>query len=88
MNIDTNSANEYFSTRLSSDVWFEQDNTKKLAAITTAKNKISSLPFIGTKAADNQADTENAEVKADIPEKSAREISISEKYRATWNGEP
>ncbi len=56
MNIDTNSANEYFSARLSSDIWFEQDNTKKLAAITTAKNKISKLPFIGTKAADNQAE--------------------------------
>ena len=56
MNIDTNSANEYFSTRLSADIWFEQDNAKKQAAIATAKNKISKLPFIGTKAADNQQD--------------------------------
>ena len=56
MNIDTNSANEYFSTRLSADIWFEQDNNKKQAAINTAKNKISKLPFIGTKAADNQSE--------------------------------
>lgn len=56
MNIDTNSANEYFSARLSSDIWFEQDNTKKQAAITTAKNKISKLPFLGIKADENQID--------------------------------
>ena len=56
MNIDTNSANEYFSTRLSADIWSEQDNNKKQAALITAHNKISKLPFIGTKAADNQSD--------------------------------
>ena len=53
-----------------------------------ADNQITDNQAYDNQAADNQADTENAEVKADIPEKSAREISISEKYRATWNGEP
>ena len=56
MNINISSADEYFLTRLSSETWFEQDNSHKQAAITTAQNKISKLPFIGTKVADNPAD--------------------------------
>lgn len=36
----------------------------------------------------DQADTENTEAVADIPEEAEKKTSISEKYRATWNGEP
>ena len=56
MNIDIQSADEYFSTRLDSDAWFELDENQKQAAITTAKENIQRLPFIGTKV--NAAQTE------------------------------
>ena len=36
----------------------------------------------------DQADTGNTEAVADIPEEAEKKTSISEKYRATWNGEP
>lgn len=49
MKIDINSADEYFSTRLNSEMWFELEDKQKLAAITTAYQTIKNLPFIGTK---------------------------------------
>ena len=36
----------------------------------------------------DQADTGNTEAVADIPEEAEKKTSISEKYRATWSGEP
>lgn len=42
----------------------------------------------GNQNSDNQADVGNIEAAADIPEEAAKKTSISEKYRATWNGVP
>ena len=44
-----NDADEYFSARLNSDVWFEADNDDKIAALTMSENIVNRLPFIGTK---------------------------------------
>ncbi len=46
---DTDKADEYFSSRLNSDTWFEADNSDKIAALTMAENIINRLPFIGSK---------------------------------------
>lgn len=56
MIIDIKSADEYFTTRLDSDMWFELEEQQKLAAITTAKESIKYLPFIGTKLSPFQND--------------------------------
>lgn len=56
MNIDIQSADEYFSSRLGSEVWFELDETQKNASLTTAKEKIQKLPFIGTKVSITQTE--------------------------------
>lgn len=56
MIIDVKSADEYFSTRLDSEMWFELEEQQKLAAITTAYENIKYLPFIGTKLNVTQSD--------------------------------
>lgn len=54
MKIDISSANEYFSTRLDSELWFELEDKQKLAAIMTANENIKYLPFIGSKLSPEQ----------------------------------
>ena len=46
---DINDADEYYSSRLNSDIWFDADNNDKIAALTMAENIINRLPFIGSK---------------------------------------
>ncbi|MBR4780126.1 MAG: hypothetical protein IK014_02055 [Lachnospiraceae bacterium] len=51
-------------------------------------NQASDNQASGNQNYDNQADVGNIEAAADIPEEAAKKTSISEKYRATWNGVP
>lgn len=53
-----------------------------------ADNQASGNQASGNQNYDNQADVGNIEDAADIPEEATKKTSISEKYRATWNGEP
>ena len=41
-----------------------------------------------SEAAGDESQPEDTEAAAEIPEEPKEEISVSEKYRATWNGEP
>ena len=43
-------ADDYFSTRLNSDAWFEAPVNQKLAALIVATRAIDNLAFVGTKA--------------------------------------
>ena len=51
-------------------------------------NQASGNQASGNQNYDIQADVGNIEAAADIPEEAAKKTSISEKYRATWNGVP
>ena len=53
-----------------------------------ADNQASGNQASGNQNYDIQADVGNIEAAADIPEEAAKKTSISEKYRATWNGVP
>lgn len=56
MNLDIENADIYFSERLGAESWAELENEKKQAAITTAKDNINQLHFIGTKLNPQQPD--------------------------------
>jgi len=55
MNIDIETANEYFSKKYGCENWNELSDENKNSAINTAQNKIAKLPFIGTKIAPEQS---------------------------------
>ena len=48
MDINIENADNYFSTRLNGENWFNLSNNEKLSAINTAINRIKMLQFIGT----------------------------------------
>ncbi len=56
MYTDIDDANEYFASRLNSEVWSEAENQDKISALTMAENKVNKLPFIGAKLSGTQTE--------------------------------
>lgn len=56
MNIDVQTANDYFAVSLDADLWSELTGDEKQKAIFSAYNLVKSLPFIGKKVLPDQED--------------------------------